>query len=69
MNQFIVSWCQNRNKSVEALDRNDRKDLLTAILGTDALREKHAAPYIARVLGVSRATIYNDLKSARGKIS
>ncbi len=69
MNQFIVSWCQTRNKSVEALDRNDRKDLLTAILRTDALREKHAAPYIARVLGVSRATIYNDLKSARGKIS
>ncbi|WP_189438266.1 helix-turn-helix transcriptional regulator [Pseudovibrio japonicus] len=68
MNLFIVNWCQARNKSVEALDRTDRKDLLSAILGTDALREKHAASYIARVLGVSRATIYNDLKSARGKI-
>ena len=65
MNQYIVGWCRDRNKSVEALSREDRTDLLAAITSTDALREKHAASYIARILNVSRATIYNDLKLAR----
>jgi predicted transcriptional regulator YheO len=65
MNHYIVDWCRDRNKSVEALDRKDRKMLLEALLDTEALREKHAASYIARVLNVSRATIYNDLKAIR----
>ncbi|WP_420414101.1 helix-turn-helix transcriptional regulator [Roseibium sp.] len=65
MNRFIVDWCRDKNKNADTLSRDDRKDLLDDILRTDGLREKHAASYIARVLGVSRATIYNDLKAAR----
>lgn len=67
MNLYIVDWCRDRNKSIEALDRKDRKLLLRALLDTEALREKHAASYIARVLNVSRATIYNDIKAVKQK--
>jgi len=65
MNRYIVEWCSERNLAIESLSRTDRRDLLESIDRTDGFREKHAASYIARVLGVSRATIYNDLKGRR----
>ena len=65
MNRYIVQWCRERGLAVESLSRADRRDLLESIDRTDGFREKHAASYIARVLGVSRATIYNDLKGRR----
>ncbi len=63
MNRYIVDWCRSRNLTVDGLTRADRRRLIEEIDRTDGLREKHAASYVARVLGVSRATIYNDLKS------
>ena len=65
MNRFIVDWCRDKNKTVDALAREDRLELLGEIVRTDGLREKHAASYVARVLNVSRATIYNDIKVIR----
>lgn len=65
MNRFIVDWCRDKNKTVDALAREDRLELLGEIVRTDGLREKHAASYVARVLNVSRATIYNDIKLIR----
>ena len=62
MNHYIVAWCRERNLTIDGLPRSDRRDLIQAIERTDGFKEKHAASYIARVLGVSRATIYNDLK-------
>ncbi len=64
MNRFIVDWCRDKNKSVDALNRMDRLELLKDVVRTDGLRQKHAVSYVARVLNVSRATIYNDLKVA-----
>ncbi|WP_029063903.1 PAS domain-containing protein [Labrenzia sp. DG1229] len=65
MNRFIVDWCRDKNKNVDALAKEDRLELLGEIVRTDGLREKHAASYVARVLNVSRATIYNDIKVIR----
>lgn len=65
MNRFIVDWCRERGLTIDALSRDERRDLLESIDRTDGFRERHAASYIARVLGVSRATIYNDLKGRR----
>lgn len=65
MNRYIVEWCGERGLAVESLSRENRRELLESIDRTDGFREKHAASYIARVLGVSRATIYNDLKGRR----
>ena len=62
MNRYIVEWCRERGLTVDALSRADRRSLLQSIDRTAGFKEKHAASYIARVLGVSRATIYNDLK-------
>jgi len=65
MNRFIVDWCRDKNKNVDALAKEDRLELLGEIVRTDGLRERHAASYVARVLNVSRATIYNDIKVIR----
>lgn len=65
MNRYIVEWCHERGLAIDNLSREDRRDLLDSIDRTDGFRERHAASYIARVLGVSRATIYNDLKGRR----
>ncbi|MES0809418.1 PAS domain-containing protein [Roseibium sp. SCPC15] len=69
MNRFIVDWCRDRNKTADALAREDRLELLGEIVRTDGLREKHAASYVARVLNVSRATVYNDIKQVRYSVS
>ena len=69
MNRYIVGWCRERGLAVDSLSRDDRRELLDAIDRTDGLREKHAASYIARVLGVSRATVYNDLKGRRSSLN
>ncbi len=62
VNKFVTDWCNARDMRVDALDRSSRKDLVLSLEASGALSEKHAAAYVARVLGVSRATVYNDLK-------
>ena len=64
INQFIVAWCGARGVAVDRLSRRERQDLVSEINSVSGFREKHAASYVARILGVSRATIYNDLKRA-----
>lgn len=62
VNTFVTDWCNAREARVDALDKRSRRDLVLSLESSGALSEKHAAAYVARVLGVSRATIYNDLK-------
>ena len=48
---------------IDALGRDDRRALIGDLSASGALAERHAAAYVARMVGVSRATIYNDLKA------
>ncbi|MEH6633053.1 MAG: PAS domain-containing protein [Halopseudomonas aestusnigri] len=66
LNLFVSGWCAERSFRVDALGRNDRRELITALDESGALSERNAASYVARLLGVSRATIYNDLKASAG---
>ena len=62
LNVFVSDWCGAEGARADALSRDQRRALLAALDGSGAMNEKHAASYVARLLGVSRATIYNDLK-------
>jgi predicted transcriptional regulator YheO len=63
LNIFVSDWCVERSTRADALDRETRRDLVAALDRFGALSERNAASYIARLLKVSRATIYNDLKA------
>ncbi|MVO17317.1 helix-turn-helix transcriptional regulator [Parasedimentitalea huanghaiensis] len=66
LNVFVSDWCVQNGHRVDELDRTARRDLLGALETSGALSERNAASYVARLLGVSRATIYNDLKANTG---
>jgi predicted transcriptional regulator YheO len=63
LNIFVSDWCRAREARVDALPRPLRRELLAELEHSGALNERNAAAYIARLLGVSRATVYNDLKA------
>jgi predicted transcriptional regulator YheO len=66
LNVFVSSWCSERSLHADALSRDARRDLVKALDQSGALSERNAASYVARLLKVSRATIYNDLKAIAG---
>ncbi len=65
INRFIAGWTARRQTPLERLDRAGRRDLIAALDATGGFEGRRAAAYVARVLGVSRATIYNELAKVR----
>ncbi len=56
-----------RNMAFEALERTDKIDLVVRIQAAGLFEARHACDYVASQLGVSRATIYNYLRSSGSK--
>jgi predicted transcriptional regulator YheO len=65
VNVFVTQWRSTHNTRIDQLGKSQLRALLGALTASGAVDEKNAAPYIARVLGVGRATVYNDLKKAK----
>jgi D-arginine utilization repressor len=65
LNRFIALWLRKRKLEIRALDRNSRRDLVAAIFESGGFQGPRAASYVAGLLHVSRATIYNELASCR----
>lgn len=66
LNVFVSDWCGERSLHADELNRDARRSLVAALDLSGALSERNAASYVARLLKVSRATIYNDLKAFAG---
>lgn len=66
LNLYVSDWCGERSLRADTLDREARRELVAALNESGALSERNAASYVARLLGVSRATVYNDLKASAG---
>lgn len=62
INLYVHHYCQDRQVSLEALSREDKKEIINSLVADGAFEGKNAANYIGRVLGISRATVYNYLK-------
>lgn len=62
VNLYVRKYCQERQVSMEALSRENKKEIINALAEKGAFDGKNAAIYISRVLRVSRATVYNYLK-------
>lgn len=61
INTFVREYLLEKNRTLSSLTRLERAELVQALQLAGGFRTRGAAGYIARVLGVSRATIYNDL--------
>lgn len=63
INDFTHEFATKKGKKVSDLNRDNRAELIIELHKTGAFEEKRAADYIARALGISRATVYNYLNS------
>lgn len=62
---FVRAYCRDRDTTTERMTRDERVALVEALHQAGAFRAKNAAGFVANVLGVSRATVYTDLASAK----
>ncbi|OJU73343.1 MAG: hypothetical protein BGO07_04305 [Alphaproteobacteria bacterium 40-19] len=61
----IHAYLQNHNLSFDHLSQSDKKTLVKHLLDLGAFHEKNAADYVAKVLGLGRATVFKYLKEWR----
>lgn len=66
INLFVQDFCQQEQIAIDALSREQKKQLIQNLKTYGAFQAKGAADYLARILTVSRATIYNYIKDTDG---
>ena len=64
INAFVQEYCRTQQRSLESLSRKDKQDLILTLKDHGAFKGKNASSYLARILNISRATVYNYLKPA-----
>lgn len=62
INQYVSEYLKKEGTTLKALSKEKKQDLIKAIHKEGAFKAKNAATYLADVLNLSRATIYNYLK-------
>jgi len=65
INRFVGAWAAEHHTTLPRLDRAGRNALIAALHQTGAFEGRSAHAYVAKILGVSRATVYNELARAR----
>ena len=61
INKYIHAYLMEHHLTLESLKRSEKKELIDHLHKVGAFSAKNAALYIAQIIGVSRATIYNYL--------
>lgn len=62
INLYVLEYCREGQVTIDGLSRGEKQELVHALAGQGAFKERNAAAYVGRVLGLSRATVYNYLK-------
>lgn len=62
VNEFVNAYTITNNVALTALTRDEKADLVKQLYSHGLFNYREAANYIAKILGVSRTTIYNYLK-------
>jgi len=65
INRFVTEWCAEHKVQISDIDRSSRRELIRGLQGIGAFEARRAPAYVARILGVSRATVYNELGALR----
>jgi predicted transcriptional regulator YheO len=61
INNYVHNYLNEYHLSLEALGRSEKKDLIEHLYKIGAFTGKNSAKYIAQIINVSRATVYNYL--------
>lgn len=61
INRYVHTYLNAHHLTLELLNRTEKKELIEHLYQVGAFTAKNAATYIAQIIGVSRATIYNYL--------
>ncbi|HHF7344127.1 TPA: PAS domain-containing protein [Legionella feeleii] len=61
INHYIHNYLAEHHLTLEMLKRQEKKELIEHLRQVGAFTAKHAATYIAQILHISRATVYNYL--------
>ncbi|ARG97514.1 helix-turn-helix transcriptional regulator [Legionella micdadei] len=61
INKYVHIYLKEHHLTLESLARSEKKELIKHLHRIGAFTGKNAASYIAQIIGVSRATIYNYL--------
>lgn len=67
IHEFMYKYLTENELNLSTLTLKDKKELVHLLYKQGAFNEKHAAEYIAKVLDMGRATIFNYLKKWRNK--
>jgi predicted transcriptional regulator YheO len=59
------AWLKERMLGLDALTREQKRQLIEALSAEGAFKGKSAANYIAAVLRIGRATVYKYLKQIK----
>jgi predicted transcriptional regulator YheO len=62
INAFVQNYCLEHQVAINALSREDKRTIICLLEAKGAFNGRNAPTYISRILGVSRATVYNYLK-------
>lgn len=65
INEYISRWMRERGTTVAAIGKSEKRELIIDLARDGALGGRNAAGYIARVLGLGRATVYNYLRETK----
>lgn len=62
INLYVSDYLQKEGTTLKMLSKHKKRDLIQALHREGAFKAKNAAIYVAEVLDLSRATIYNYLR-------
>lgn len=64
INIYVHNHLRKQHKSLDNLDRTDKQELVELLNTEGAFKQKNAAAYVGKVLGISRATVYKYLSQS-----
>ncbi len=67
INKYVHAWTARNGVVIADLSRAQKLQLVGELAADGAFGGKHAAAYVSRVLQMSRASVYNYLRAAKGE--
>jgi predicted transcriptional regulator YheO len=67
INQYVHAWTARNGVVIADLERAQKQQLVSELAADGAFGGKHAAAYVSRVLQMSRDSVYNYLRAAKGE--
>lgn len=67
INQYVHAWTARNGVVIAELSRAQKLQLVGELAADGAFGGKYAAAYVSRVLQMSRASVYNYLRAAKGE--